>query len=291
MLENDSMGGLPYLHVRLLDQAYKMYKGIRAKYQDCRDWMDIVEQYACRQLSDESDKLPAISGIARAWARTSNDTYLAGLWKSHLSLGLLWSCAQPFEQCNFQAYRVPSWSWASLVGQVDWFDHNFTGTEVDPMLEVLSCVTNLTHLEAPYGAVQSGLLVIQGLLHQTVFINAPKLSALANRGHEYPDLDLADVHLDFWDEILVSKVEGSRVFSLQICCFDESTGKGPSGLVLVTKDGKEFSRIGVFFFEPPQSYEVEELNDFQALLELSETRKLVQRSAFQGSVVQKVKIS
>jgi hypothetical protein len=81
------------------------------------------------------------------------------------------------------------------------------------------------------------------------------------------------------------------MFSLQICCFDESTGKGPSGLLLVTKDGKEFFRIGVFFFEPPQSYEVEELNDFQALLELSETRKLVQRSAFQGSVVQKVKIS
>lgn len=159
------------------------------------------------------------------------------------------------------------------------------------MLEVLSCVTNPTHLEAPYGAVQSGLLVIQGLLHQTVFNNAPELSALAHKDHEYLDLDLADVHLDFWDEILVSKVEGSRMFSLQICCFDESTGEGPSGLLLVTKDGKEFSRIGVFFFKPPQSYEVERLNDFQALLKLSEARKLAQRSAFRGSVIQKVKIS
>ncbi|OAL45520.1 HET-domain-containing protein [Pyrenochaeta sp. DS3sAY3a] len=282
--ENDTVGSLPSSHVRLLDRAYKMYKGIRAKDRNCRNWMDIVEQYACRQLSDELDKLPAISGIAQAWAQTSNDNYLAGLWKSHLPLGLLWSCAQPFKQGKFQTYRAPSWSWASLVGQVDWFNANFT--EVDPMLEVVSCVTNPAHPQAPYGAVQSGLLTVQGLVQQTVFNGAPELPASTNEDNEYLDLDLADVHLDFWDEILVSKVEGSRIFSLQICCFDESTGNGPSGLLLATKDGKEFSRIGMFFFEPPQRHDVEELNDFQALFELSEARKFVQRSAFQGSVPQ-----
>jgi hypothetical protein len=159
------------------------------------------------------------------------------------------------------------------------------------MLEVLSCVTNPVHLQAPYGAVQSGLLVIQGVVQQTVFNGAPELPALTNQDHEYLDLDLADVHLDFWEEILVSKVEGSRIFSLRICCFDESTGKGPSGLLLATKDGKEFSRIGMFFFEPPSRYDMEELNDFEALLKLSEARKLVQRAAFQGSALQKVVIS
>jgi hypothetical protein len=117
------------------------------------------------------------------------------------------------------------------------------------------------------------------------------LPELTNIDHEYLDLGLADVHLDFWDEILVSRLEGSRIFSLRICCFDESTGKGPSGLLLATKDGKEFSRIGMFLFEPPQRFDVQELNDFELLLELSEARKLVQRSAFQGSVPQKVVIS
>jgi hypothetical protein len=289
MHENDTMGGLPSSHVGLLDRAYKMYEGIRAKDRNCRNWMDIVEQYTCRQLSDELDQLPAISGIAQAWARTSNDNYLAGLWKSHLPLGLLWSCAQPFRQGNFQAYRAPSWSWASVIGQVDWFNRNFT--EVDPALEVVSSVINPAYPQAPYGAVQSGLLIVQGLLQRTVFNNAPELPALTNEDDEYLDLDLADVHLDFWDEILVSKVEGSRIFSLQICCFDESTGKGPSGLLLATNDGEEFFRIGMFFFEPPRKYDVEELNNFEALLELSETRKFVQRSAFQGSVRQKVKLS
>lgn len=286
--ENDTIGGLPSSHVRLLDRIYKMYKGVHAKDQNCRNWMDIVEQYTCRGLSDELDKLPAISGIAQTWAQTSNDHYLAGLWKSHLPLGLLWSSAQPFRQGEFQTYRAPSWSWASMVGQIDWFNHSFT--EVDPTLEILSCIIKPAHAQAPYGAVQFGSLIVQGLLQETVFDNAPELPAFTNDDIEYLDLDLADVHLDFWDENLLSKVEGSRIFSLQICCFDESTGKGPSGLLLATRDGKEFSRIGVFFFEPPQRHNVEELNDFEALLYLSEARKSIQGSAFQGSVPQKVEI-
>lgn len=288
MHENDTIQNLPSSLVRLLDKTYKIYKGIRAEDRNCRNWMNIVELYTYRELSDELDRLPAISGIAQAWAQTSNDCYLAGLWKSHLPLGLLWSHEQPFRQDEFQAYRAPSWSWASTVGFVKW--HDFMLTEVDPMLEVVSCTTQPAHSQAPYGAAQSGSLIVQGLVQQTVFHDAPELPTLINEDSEYLDLDLADVHLDFWDETLASKVEGSRIFSLQICCFDETTNKGPSGLLLTTKDGKEFSRIGMFFFEPPQGYDVEELNDFEALLELSEGRKSVQRSAFQGSVPQMIKI-
>lgn len=287
MHENDTIQSLPSSLVRLLDKTYKMYKGIRAEDRDCRNWMDIVEHYTYRKLSDELDRLPAISGIAQTWAQTSNDRYLAGLWKSHLPLGLLWSHEQPHRQGEFQAYRAPSWSWASTVGFVKW--HDFMLTEVDPMLEVVSCITQPAHSQAPYGAVQSGSLTVRGLVQQTVSHGVPEFPTLMNEDNEYLDLDLADVHLDFW-ETLASKVEGSRIFSLQICCFDETTGKGPSGLLITTKDGKEFSRIGMFFFEPPQSHDIEELNDFEALLELSESRKFVQRSAFQDSVPQVIEI-
>jgi len=84
--------------------------------------------------------------------------------------------------------------------------------------------------------------------------------------------------------VLASRVEGAKLFCLQVCCFDESTSTGPSGLILTTKDGELFSRVGFFVFEPPQKHEVEDLGDFDALLDLSERRQLVQRSAFQNIV-------
>jgi hypothetical protein len=96
------------------------------------------------------------------------------------------------------------------------------------------------------------------------------------------DLELADVHLDFWDEMLASRVESAKLFCLQICSFDESTGRGPSGLILVTKTGEEFYRVGIFTFEPPQKDDVEEIGDFDELLQLSIDRQVVQKLAFQN---------
>ncbi|KAH7079905.1 heterokaryon incompatibility protein-domain-containing protein [Paraphoma chrysanthemicola] len=289
LFERENPESLPSAHVRDLSLAYEMYKGIRDKNRGCRHWMNIVQEYTRRRLTDGSDKLPAMSGIAESWARTSKeDEYLAGLWKSHLPLGLLWTCAQPFRLGDLRDDGAPSWSWASLVGQVDWFDHIFT--EVDPRLQVLSCAVAPALPQAPYGAVQSGYLLMQGLLQRTVIDDEPVLPGQVSEEDEYLNLDLADVHLDYWDEMLASKTEGAKIFCLQICTFDHSTGLGPSGLILATKDDKEFSRVGFFTFEPPQQYDVEELGDFDQLLALSEARQFVQRSAFRSVVPRSVKI-
>jgi hypothetical protein len=131
---------------------------------------------------------------------------------------------------------------------------------------------------------------MHGLLQETVIDEVRDLLALANERDEYLDLDLADVNLDFWQEILASKCQNAKLFCFQICSFDQSTGRGPSGLVLATKDGEEFSRVGFFQFLPPQSHEIEGITDFDELLALSEARKLVQRSAFRGIVPRIVRI-
>lgn len=90
--------------------------------------------------------------------------------------------------------------------------------------------------------------------------------------------------------MLASKIENARVFCLQICSFDESIGQGPSGLILVTRNGEEFSRIGFFTFEPPQKHEVEELGDFDVLLQLSNDRRAVQELAFQNIIPRTITI-
>jgi hypothetical protein len=76
-------------------------------------WHTIVHLYSRGRLTCSSDKLVAISGIARVIQERSKDQYLAGLWRRQMEIQLCW-----FAYINWQArpkaYRAPSWSWASV---------------------------------------------------------------------------------------------------------------------------------------------------------------------------------
>jgi hypothetical protein len=80
----------------------------------------MIEDYTSRSLSVESDRFPALSGVAKAVANFEGDLYIAGLWLSDIERGLLWSpvgaCTRPAE------WRAPSWSWASVNGTVTYED-------------------------------------------------------------------------------------------------------------------------------------------------------------------------
>jgi hypothetical protein len=82
--------------------------------QDAYDyWNYIVLRFARTNITYETDKLPAISGIAKIMQEETNDDYVAGLWKKDLPAGLLWSPI-PSDAPRSQTYIAPSWSWASL---------------------------------------------------------------------------------------------------------------------------------------------------------------------------------
>jgi hypothetical protein len=55
-----------------------------------RAWWLVVEVYSRRQLTRESDKLVALSGVATEVARVTKDEYLAGLWLRYLWQDLTW---------------------------------------------------------------------------------------------------------------------------------------------------------------------------------------------------------
>jgi Heterokaryon incompatibility protein (HET) len=82
-----------------------------------RSWGDIVEAYTLGKLTFESDKLVAISGLQSIYASRIKAPYLTGLWGVHLPRQLLWAMSRPAERPK--KYRAPSWSWASVNGQVD----------------------------------------------------------------------------------------------------------------------------------------------------------------------------
>lgn len=115
-------------------------------------WMNTVYEYSERNLSVWTDRLPALSGLAKQFQAVSKDpepdqelkrpfgdislgTYLAGIWSSSLPLGLCWHAAHtPGKRLSTVSsrYVAPSWSWASVSGNVNWDTRDFR-----PLVEVI----------------------------------------------------------------------------------------------------------------------------------------------------------
>lgn len=103
-------------------------------------WARLVEDFTYRTLSRQTDKLPAIAGLATKFMEHNHSKalrakYLAGLWyykgiypfegkkypTSQIPLGLLWRRSGVDYMRSPAAYRAPSWSWAALDGPVSLF--------------------------------------------------------------------------------------------------------------------------------------------------------------------------
>ncbi|RSL69361.1 hypothetical protein CEP53_002240 [Fusarium sp. AF-6] len=85
-----------------------------------KGWFRIVIGFSSTLLTRQTDRLPAISGLAKLYQDIFQDEYLAGLWRSDLWRGLFWQSNVPrFSRQELIAllespdpYIAPSWSWA-----------------------------------------------------------------------------------------------------------------------------------------------------------------------------------
>ncbi|KAB8205448.1 heterokaryon incompatibility protein-domain-containing protein [Aspergillus parasiticus] len=129
-----------------------------------RTWRTIVQGYSNGALTRPSDRLPAISGLAK---RVNMDTtdYLAGIWRPSLLHDLVWRVAHgpgPRPTC----WIAPSWSWAATNSAVKFVGPHSGGGKFS------SRTWHLTILEVscnpkgsdPTGQVVSGFLRAKGPL-------------------------------------------------------------------------------------------------------------------------------
>lgn len=84
------------------------------------DWMVVVEFYTRRTLTFDRDRLNAIAGIAAAMRLRMFDVYLYGLWKARLIPLLLWSVDPSCRSRRIENFRVPTWTWASVNGEINY---------------------------------------------------------------------------------------------------------------------------------------------------------------------------
>ncbi|KAM5350818.1 hypothetical protein ACJ41O_007323 [Fusarium nematophilum] len=84
-----------------------------------KSWDQIVKEYSKRDLTFDTDKLPALAGIAKAFSESRHDLgrYLCGLWENQLEGCFFWSLTEE-PQPKPSGSCIPSWSWASVSGNV-----------------------------------------------------------------------------------------------------------------------------------------------------------------------------
>lgn len=83
---------------------------------DFNIWEDFVDQYSRRQITYQSDLLPATSGVVNVMRSRNVGNYVSGLWRNHFLPGLLWHVS--FSASRSKAYPKPTWSWVSIDGAI-----------------------------------------------------------------------------------------------------------------------------------------------------------------------------
>lgn len=81
-------------------------------------WMQVVAAYSRRELTDETDRLIALLGVARRVQERVGARFVGGLWEQALGLNLLWVSDRPAERRK-EGAMVPTWSWAAASGPVN----------------------------------------------------------------------------------------------------------------------------------------------------------------------------
>jgi Heterokaryon incompatibility protein (HET) len=131
-------------------------------------WQRAVQDYSCRALAVEGDKLPAIAGVAQYFKsiRSESDEYLAGIWKDTIPESLRWIAYEGTTVPQPSGYRAPSWSWAAVNGRVEWLIETSNEMPIDDLGFQLLDVEVEVRPPGSMGRVVSGYLDIYGVLRE-----------------------------------------------------------------------------------------------------------------------------
>ncbi|KAK0646885.1 heterokaryon incompatibility protein-domain-containing protein [Cercophora newfieldiana] len=135
-------------------------------------WFYLIREYSGADLTRASDKLPAISGLAKIFQRKLDDEYLAGLWKGNIYTGLLWFAIDRVSHPS--AYRAPSWSWASVDGRVRYFQQPRRPEHKRVIVTAIEEIATFTERQGDlFGPVSGGHIRLAGFPHQALLSGGP----------------------------------------------------------------------------------------------------------------------
>ena len=230
-------------------------------------WFEAVQKYTGRALTKKSDALHAFSGIARAVQARTRDRYLAGLWYSNLIHCLCWNSGwhpagnspifniekpNPIFHARLAEYLTPSWSWACIVGKVnyEWWIFNALDPELTPravsfMPRILEATTIPAGLDE-YGSLKGGWIRMVGKM-KPAFTRGEGFKRQDREGvynmHEGKVREVGMIKYDVPSEAPAGRVK----VIMCLCMLPRAERHGDSiGLALVPTGRKdEYSRVGL----------------------------------------------
>jgi hypothetical protein len=115
------------------------------KWQQETLWREMVIQYSQLHLTVQSDKLPALAGLADIFQRATGHTYVAGMWRETLLIDLCWSRMDSKSKESTSTLHAPSWSWASINGGIEYIRTFYHHRDVVPKrIRNLAAVLDIT---------------------------------------------------------------------------------------------------------------------------------------------------
>ena len=124
-------------------------------------WRKLVIEYSRKELTFETDVLPALSGLASLVYTATGDQYLAGTWRYDLPAALQWVPEDP--DWRSKTYLAPTWSWAACKQSCPIMFP--LSSSVQFKVKVIDAGVTLAGTN-PFGPVSDGFLKLEGLVQK-----------------------------------------------------------------------------------------------------------------------------
>lgn len=238
-------------------------------------WFTVVEEYSRLRITRESDRLPALTGVATVFQRKLECRYLAGLWENDIARGLLWDvtryeCTRSQRNVRRQRY-APTWSWASLVMETEGpgiifsagHDETFEVNERFVLLDTdIPFLATDVSLSATTGSICIRGTCIAAILDAHSELRSPlkDVSVICDQDLEdFVLITIADMNVDCtWDSLASCPLEPGGIVHCVLVGRKvdndwESGQKTPYSCTVVLKqsvsNAQTFERIGVLAIE------------------------------------------
>jgi hypothetical protein len=123
-------------------------------------WYKMIQEYTKQDITKEMERMPAIAGLARAWAQRTGEIYASGLWNDDIAVGLLWSGSSFYSPYGSLSNlrrpverKAPSWSWLSFDGPIEYPLGKLGPVQIQRPWFVGSTEGDLRTFEAPIGSL------------------------------------------------------------------------------------------------------------------------------------------
>jgi len=201
-----------------------------SSYEQMRDnhfdkWNDMVARYTRRALSVDSDKLLAVAGLASLMGKHYHLTYVTGLWKEDLQVGLCWWVTSRNDMFrkdgprsiteNFPDYLAPTWSWAAAHGMCVDFPTPFLEVLPEEGIQVVDVeVSHLPGALATFGYIQFAKLSVCTKMRR-IFLASCQAN-LKQNDHPAVDEETGPLVCDAFDALTGSLLDTVSLDSVKV---------------------------------------------------------------------------